>query len=499
MNIRVGKFDLNNVKSETLVVGLFSGGKYGELINSLDRLTDGSLKRFLNKNLKFGKFLETSHFHISSKNHKNIEKLILIGMGEEKKLDNERLRNLGGVIGKQNAEVPSIAVYLPKETKLEDRVESLILGIDSGTFDPGHRKTEKVKNEKGKVESMEILTDGDLKKVADGVKLGQIIAQSVHKVREVVNLPANDATPEFMVSFAKKIAKDNNLQITVFSEQEVNKMGMGSMASVAKGSEEDLYFTILKYNGGGPKAKTLALVGKGITFDSGGISIKPSESMEWMKMDMAGAAAVLGAIEVIAKLKPKINVIAATPLTENLPSGKATKPGDIVKSYSGKTIEIINTDAEGRLVLADALTYVQKDLKADYIVDVATLTGASLIALGNFVTAIMGKPQEFVNQVMNAAENAGERMWQLPLFDEYREQLKSYIADIQNVGGRPAGTETAGKFLEEFVKEDSNWVHLDIAPTAWVESEKPYLAKGATGVPLATLVNLALNLAQSKK
>src|SRR3989344_4413248 len=174
MNIRVGKFDLNNVKSETLVVGLFSGGKYGELINSLDRLTDGSLKRFLNKNLKFGKFLETSHFHISSKNHKNIEKLILIGMGEEKKLDNERLRNLGGVIGKQNAEVPSIAVYLPKETKLEDRVESLILGIDSGTFDPGRRKTEKVKNEKGKVESMEILTDGDLKKVADGVKLGQI-------------------------------------------------------------------------------------------------------------------------------------------------------------------------------------------------------------------------------------------------------------------------------------------------------------------------------------
>lgn len=217
-------------------------------------------------------------------------------------------------------------------------------------------------------------------------------------------------------------------------------------------------------------------------------------------MDMAGAAACFGAMEVIAKLKPKINVVCACPLTENLPSGKASKPGDVVTGLSGKTVEVINTDAEGRLVLSDALTYVQNNFKPDYIVDLATLTGASVVALGNVATAACGRPQKFMDEVITAATHTGERIWQLPLYDEYRELLKSYIADIANVSaGRGAGVETGAKFLEEFVNKKQAWVHLDIAPTAWEEGDKPYITKGATGFGITTVVELAERLAGGEK
>ncbi|MBI2599164.1 leucyl aminopeptidase [Candidatus Curtissbacteria bacterium] len=488
--------DLAKISAECLVCGVWQGD-FKNLAAGVDEIVDGAISRFLKKNEKFGKLYDAANFSVSPKKHKSLEKVVLFGLGKKEKLEPLYLRQFAAAVGKVYAkEAKSLALYLPKEAKVGERADLVVIGFSAGVFDPGHRKSE-VENGKLKMESLEILTEEDLKKVKDGAEKGLIVSVTVDKVREVVNLPANIVTPEQMVKFAKKIAADKKLKIEVFSEKQVNEMGMGIMASVAKGSEEDLYFVVLRYLGGGSAGKTLALVGKGITFDSGGISIKPSESMEWMKMDMAGAAACLGAMEVIAKLKPKINVVCAVPLTENLPSGKASKPGDVVKGFSGKTVEIVNTDAEGRLVLADALSYVQDKFKPDFIVDVATLTGASIVALGNWASAILGRPQNFIGEVIKTGEDAGERFWQLPLYEEYRDQLKSYIADIANISSvRGGGTETGAKFLEEFVGGKVAWAHLDIAPNAWEENERSYASRGASGIPLLTLVNLALKLAR---
>lgn len=497
MKVEVTKIDkLANLDVEVLVAGVFDGENFApdEIIKKLDDLTDGALLRALTKSKKFGKAFEHLDFYISPKKHKFIEKLIVVGLGKEKNFDNYKLRQICGFAGKNKGKnVKSVGLLFPDKIVAPSKVELLTLGFLDGNFDSGHHKTE---NGKHKLEVEKLVVIGDGRVDPGAVDRALLVASVTHKVREVINQPANIATPEYLVKFAKKIATDGKLKIEVFSEKQVNEMGMGIMASVAKGSEEDLYFVVMRYLGGGSGGPTLAIIGKGITFDSGGISIKPAESMEWMKMDMAGAATCFGVMEVVAKLAPKINVICACPLTENLPSGRASKPGDVVRGLSRKTVEIINTDAEGRLVLADALIYIQKNFKPDYIVDVATLTGAVVVALGNFATGVMGRPQDFVNSVIKSGEQSGERIWQLPLYPEYREMLKSYIADIGNVsGGKAAGALTAAKFLEEFVNEGQAWAHLDIAGTAWEENDKPYVAKGATGAMVTTLVELALNLA----
>ena len=508
---------LDSLGAEILVIGVLADGKAGndKAVGAADELTGGALLRFLGKNKqslrsssskdstaglkKFGKFMEAVPFQISPKAHRSIEKIILLGLGKLERLDNYKLRQIAGYVGKNKGrDVKSLAFYLPKDVDVSDKLELLIVGFLDGNFDSGHHKSEE--KHRLEFEKLTFLGTEPNTNLNKKIEKALIVADSLHKVREIVNQPANIATPEYMVSFAKKIAANGKLKIEVFSEKAVIEMGMGIMASVARGSEEDLYFVVMRYLGAGSLGPTLALVGKGITFDSGGISIKPSEQMEWMKMDMAGAAACFGAMEAISKLKPKVNVICACPLTENLPSGKATKPGDVVKGLGGKTVEIINTDAEGRLVLSDALTYVQKNFKPDYIVDAATLTGASVVALGTAASAALGRPQSFVDEVIKCGENTGERFWQLPLYEEYTDLLKSYIADIANVSStRGAGTETGAKFLEEFIDKEQSWVHLDIAPTAWEEGEKPYCAKGATGFALTTMVELALNLTRSKK
>jgi len=489
---------ISEIREEVLVLGVFQGqASRDKVVNQVDDLTGGVVVRFLAKNKKFGKIFDTVTFHISPKDHKKLERVVLVGLGKPEKLDVYVLRQIAGFIGKNAVkETTSMALYLPQQAKIADNADMVVTGVATGMFDPGHHKSKNEESkEKVKVESITFLTEEIVK--SDQMQKGLLMADAINKAREVVNKPANIITPEYMVNFAKKMAAEGKLKIEIFSEKQVNEMGMGIMASVARGSEEDLYFVVMRYLGAGSQGPTLAIVGKGITFDSGGISIKPSESMEWMKMDMAGAAACFGAMEVIAKLKFKINVICACPLTENLLSGKATKPGDVVTGLSGKTVEVINTDAEGRLVLSDALTYVQKNFKPDYIVDLATLTGASVVALGNVATAALGRPQKFVDAVIQAGEQTGERMWQLPLYDEYRDLLKSYIADIANISpGRGAGTETGAKFLEEFVDKKQKWVHLDIAPTAWEEGDKPYISKGATGYGITTLVDLAFNLSK---
>jgi len=275
----------------------------------------------------------------------------------------------------------------------------------------------------------------------------------------------------------------------VLDQKQMEKLGMGSLLGVARGSDEPPKMIVLKYQPPGlrsSKGDLLALIGKGITFDSGGISLKPGENMELMKYDMTGAATVIGTMRAIAQLKPPVPVLGVAPCSENLPSGKATKPGDVLRAMTGKTIEVINTDAEGRLVLADAIAYAKK-LGATKIIDMATLTGAVSIALGDVYTAILGTDQELIEQVIAAGKEVGERFWQLPLDDDYTKQIKSDIADIKNVGGKKAGTITAAAFLKEFA-DDTPWAHLDIAGTAWGDPATPYRAKGPTGVAVRTLI-----------
>jgi leucyl aminopeptidase len=297
-----------------------------------------------------------------------------------------------------------------------------------------------------------------------------------------------------MADAARKMAAEYGLEVEVLEKEQMAEMGMGALLGVAQGSQQPPKFIILRYKGSSSDEVDVALVGKGITFDSGGISIKPSERMSDMKGDMAGGASVMATLITLARLKPKVNVTAIVPATENLPSGTALKPGDILMAMNGKTIEVLNTDAEGRLILADALSYARK-LGARSIIDVATLTGACMVALGNVCTGAFGNNQELTSKVIAAGNEVGEFIWQLPMYDDYKEQLKSDIADIKNIGGRYGGAITAAKFLEEFVNK-TPWVHLDIAGTSDTDKEKGYLVKGATGVPVRTLANLILSMSK---
>jgi leucyl aminopeptidase len=304
-------------------------------------------------------------------------------------------------------------------------------------------------------------------------------------------------TPSQMAETAKEIAGKYNVEIEVFDREDMEMMGMGALLGVARGSSQPPKLIILSYRGGESPEKTLGFLGKGITFDSGGISIKPSEGMADMKDDMAGAAAVMTAIGAIAQLKPKINVTAIIPATENLPSGTALKPGDVLKAMNGKTIEVISTDAEGRLILADALSYAQK-LGLSSLIDLATLTGACRVALGLLYSGLFGNDQDLIDKVLRAAEITGEKMWHMPMPEEYKEQIKSEIADVKNTGNRYGGAITAALFLAEFV-DNTPWVHIDIAGPRLSNKENGYIVKGATGFGVRTLIELALSEARKEE
>lgn len=334
----------------------------------------------------------------------------------------------------------------------------------------------------------------DAKAVQKGIDTGMIIGHAVNQTRYWIDLPPSVLTPPELADKAIEIAKQTGLKITVFSEQEVNKMGMGGLAAVSSGSHQDCRFAILEYCTERKDAPTVAFVGKGITFDSGGLSLKPSTAMETMKDDMAGASAVICAMQAIAELKPNINIIGLTPLAENLPSGSAAKPGDIVRFYNGKTAEIKNTDAEGRLILADALAYAVKHYKPDAIIDVATLTGACRHALGPFFTGMMSVHDELVVRVEKSARQTGDAVWRLPLTDDYKKAIKSTVADLCNTGNSNynAGVITAACFLQAFV-DDTPWVHLDIAGTAFDVPDISYYRPGATGAAVRLLIDLAMH------
>jgi leucyl aminopeptidase len=325
-----------------------------------------------------------------------------------------------------------------------------------------------------------------------GAERGRVVGESVNFTRDLANEPGAYMTPTIMAERAQEIANEFGLEIDVLDQARMEEEGMGALLSVARGSDQPPKMMVLTYMPEGKQSigdgeDFLALVGKGITFDTGGISIKPSENMELMKYDMTGGATVLGVMRAVAQLKPSIPVLGVVPSTENMPSGKATKPGDVVRAMTGKTIEVINTDAEGRLILADAVSYAKK-LGATRVIDMATLTGAVSIALGDVNTGILGTDQQLIDEVIESGREVGEKFWQLPLDKEYSKQIKSDIADIKNVGGRKAGTITAAAFIKEFA-DGISWAHLDIAGTAWGDEAKPFRSKGPTGVAVRTLLN----------
>jgi leucyl aminopeptidase len=334
---------------------------------------------------------------------------------------------------------------------------------------------------------------GDLNQARKGCEQGQAIAAGTALARDLGNLPGNVCTPTYLAGQARKLATQYPIKTRVLSEKDMQKLGMGALLSVSRGSREPAKLIIMEYQGAGKGIAPIALVGKGLTFDAGGISLKSAAKMDEMKYDMCGGASVLGTMKAVAELELAINVIGIIPSSENLPDGQANKPGDIVTSMSGQTIEILNTDAEGRLILCDALTYVER-YKPAFTIDIATLTGACVVALGEHASGLMGNNDKLVQDLLDAGRTAHDRAWQLPLWEDYQQQLDSNFADMANVGGRPAGSVTAACFLSRFT-EKQKWAHLDIAGTAW----KSGPAKGGTGRPVPLLTQYLIDRSRGKR
>ncbi len=382
----------------------------------------------------------------------------------------------------------TIAMLLDEGYAAPEFAAAAVEGAVLGDFEPDAYKTKK-ENAKP-VEQFAVLGPASL---ADAVERGRIVAECQNYTRSLVNEPSNRLSPSVLAARAREMAAECGLECEVLDRDRMQQLGMGALLGVAQGSAEPPALIIVRYRPAAVAdgAPHLALIGKAVTFDSGGISIKPSDGMDKMKYDMAGGAAVLGAIRALSILKPPMPVTAFVPAVENMPGSRAQRPGDIVTSLSGKTIEVLNTDAEGRLILADAITYARRQ-GCTHLVDAATLTGAIVVALGHINVGVFANDEALAEKVLDAARTAGEKMWRMPLDEEYRELLKSPFADIPNIGNRWGGAITAAAFLQEFA-EETPWAHLDIAGTAWLEDAKPYMPKGPTGVALRTLVELALS------
>ncbi len=425
------------------------------------------------------------------------ERLLVVGAGKKDKFNAAQLRCLSGTAVRFLRARSMRELAWTLDGAVPEDPELVSEGAVLGDYDADSYRTER--NGERRIDTLWLATAGSVagETAIAALERGRVLADAQNFARDLVNEPANRMTPTLLARKAQEVAARFGLECQVLGPEEIQALKMGAFMAVAQGSEEPPRLIVLRYTPpDAPATPLVGLVGKGITFDTGGISIKPSENMHEMKTDMAGGATMLGVMRVIAQLKPRVRVIAVVPATENMPSGKAYKPGDVITSMSGKTVEILNTDAEGRLVLADALAYARQ-LGCTALIDAATLTGAVTIALGNITTGVFGWNKEWVNRVLEAAGQAGEKMWALPVDEDYRELYKSLIADLANTGGRYGGAITAAMFVGEFAG-DTPWVHLDIAGTRWSNEEKPYRAKGPTGHGVRTLVRLLQNLAAGK-
>ena len=495
---RCGRYQ--DVDVQAIAVAVFKDEKADAgFLKELDAAAGGMVKAVIDSEEFKGKEGETVYLHLPADAKLKTQRLLLIGAGEKQEHEAAQVSMAAGTAVRllRAKNVKSIGYVSRADLDAETSAAAAVEGAIMALFDLDKYRT--VDKEVKTVDLFIVISEAEEKELTRGVRRGQVIGESVNFTRDLANEPGGNLTPTDMAERASAMAKEFGLSVDVLDEARMQKEGMGSLLSVSRGSEEPAQLIVVKYTPAKSGTKNdhelLAFVGKGITFDSGGISLKPGENMELMKYDMTGGATVLGAMRAIAQLKPSVPVLGVVPCSENLPSGKATKPGDVVTAMTGKTIEVINTDAEGRLILADAIAYAKK-LGATKVIDMATLTGAVSIALGDVNTAVLGTDQALIDEIIAAGKEVGEKFWQLPLDKEYSKQIKSDIADIKNVGGRKAGTITAAAFLKEFA-DGLSWAHLDIAGTAWGDEAKPYRSKGPTGVAVRTLLNIVRRFERS--
>ena len=478
------------IDTDLLVVPVFEGDDLGD-IGDLDVASGGEISRARSRGEFKGKAFDV--FSTPAPEWK-AGRVTLIGAGSRADFSADRLRRIavvGGLAARQGR-LTRVAFLHRAGTQLTPQVAAQVLaeGVVLANFEGASYKTGD--HPRGWIDHVELQVGGTTAAIEQAAERGRILGESSNVARELANEPGNSLTPRVFADRAVKLAKAAGLSVEVLDEQQINDLKMGLLLGVARGSQEPPRVIVLRHE---PKkavnGTVLGLVGKGITFDTGGISIKPAENMDKMKDDMSGGAAVLCAMAAISRLNAPVRCVAVIPTTENMPGGKAIKPGDILTSAEGKTVEVLNTDAEGRLILGDGLWYARR-LGATHLVDVATLTGACVVALGKTTSGLFGTPDTWVEQFRLASERAGDRSWPMPVFEDYKELFKSEIADFANTGGRAGGAITGALFIKEF-SGDLPWVHMDIAGTAWNDEAKPYQPKGPTGVGVRTLVELALD------
>jgi leucyl aminopeptidase len=485
--------------TELLAIGIFEEKGLDETVKAIDKKLNGTISNLIKNNDFKGKPGEVLTIYPDGKI--KAKRLVLCGLGKLNEFELDVIRDVAGKVAKitKDKKIESFTSTLLGEGSNfgdEEISEAIVEGSSLALYSFDKYKSEK---DEFKVKEVEILLNKreNLSKVKNVCEEALKVCEAVYLARDIANTPSSDIPPRKFAELAYSIAKEFNLNCIVFGKEELEKQGMGGILSVGKGSNEEPMLIILEYNGA--DKEPIVIIGKAVTFDSGGISIKPSEKMDEMKFDKSGGAAAIAIVKAVAILKLPLKVIAIVPAVENLPSGSAYKPGDIVKFYNGKTAEIINTDAEGRLILADALAYATKNYNPKLVVDLATLTGACVVALGNHASGLFANDEKYAKKLFEIGSITGEKVWQLPLWKEYKEQIKSEVADIKNTGGRWGGAITAACFLSYFVNNKA-WVHLDIAGTAWIQEsskQRSYTPKGATGVGVRLITKLLKEMAKA--
>lgn len=496
MKIEICTTDVKVIGCDTLLIGLWEDeGLAEESAEAVGKILAEHIVNLIGRQPDCAKYGNTANLYPLES--LGLTRVMVLGLGKKKYLTIDKIRDVFAIAARKIRKLnsPTVGFVLSdlifNQNTASSVVQAISEGINLGAYQFNFYKTDKVDAEIKKL-FLVVQQEDDIKLLQKAARVGNIIGQSVNFARDLSNHPSRNMTPTRMAEHAAEIAKKTGMKLSVLLTDEIEKQQMNAMLAVAQGSDEPPCLLALRYQGDVSCKETVAFIGKGVTFDSGGISLKPSANMGEMKGDMAGGAAVLGAMLAIGRLKPKVNIIGVVPCVENMPSGHALKPGDIIKTMSGKTVEIITTDAEGRLILADGITYARA-LGATRIVDVATLTGACVVALGNVASGIVSNDAAWCKQIVQAAAEAGEKMWELPHYPEYTDQIKSDIADLKNSGGRMAGAITAGMFLAQFA-DAMPWVHIDIAGTSDMDKERGCNGKGATGSGLRTLVQLAQNI-----
>jgi leucyl aminopeptidase len=485
-----------NHSSACVAVGVFEPRRLSAEAGALDRASRGQIREFLRSGDMDGRAGSTRLLY--RVRGVAAERVLLVGLGREKEFDERQFRDCAraALTALHETGARSACLYLAELPVPERGTGWKARQLTLAAADVAYR-FDRMKSKKPDARPLGHITISAASKhhmaaLEQGVREGSAIASGMALTRDLGNLPANVCTPTYLADAALKLGKEWKLAVEVLGQEDMETLGMGSLLSVSKGSRQAPKFAVLRYSGASKREKPIVLIGKGITFDTGGISIKPSAEMDEMKFDMCGAASVLGALRAVAELKLKLNVVGLVPACENMPGGAASKPGDIVTSMSGQTIEILNTDAEGRLILADALSYAER-FQPQAVVDVATLTGACVIALGHVCSGLFANKESLAEELRAAGRESWDRVWQLPLWDDYQEQLKSNFADFANIGGRAAGSVTAACFLSRFARR-YDWAHLDIAGTAWKSGKE----KGATGRPVPLLTTFLMGRARRR-